>query len=109
MGEFLCSLFDSWSFTENLLPRLAYMRVLGDHRHELDGPLPSASGKAEGDDKERRNNAEPILIRELRAGMRDRDLRIAELEHSLSWRITAPIRALGTLYLRTFGAKKPGM
>ena len=33
----------SWSFTDHLLPRLAYMRVLEDHRHELHGPVPTAA------------------------------------------------------------------
>ena len=102
IGEFLWSLFDSWSFSEQLLPRLAYMRVLEDHRHELQGPLPGAAAETE-DSKNLRKNVDPQLIQELRAGLRDREARIADLEHSLSWRITAPVRALGSLYLRMFG------
>jgi hypothetical protein len=102
MGEFLWSLLDSWSFTEDLMPRLAYMRVLEDHRYSLEGPLPAASGKVD-DDKDPRKNVEPFRIQELKAGLRDRDRRIAELEDSLSWRITAPLRALGALYLRMLG------
>ena len=99
MGEFLWSLFDSWSLTDHLLPRLAYMRVLEDHRYSLQGPLPTAAGV--GQDLTKSND--PLHVQDLKAVLRDREHRIAELEHSLSWRITAPVRALGSLYLRMFG------
>ena len=101
IGDFLRGLFDSWSFTGNLLPRLAYMRILEDHRDELQGPLPSASGEAK-EDKNIRKRADPLMIQELRTALHDRDVRVAELENSLSWRITAPVRALGSIYLRMF-------
>jgi GT2 family glycosyltransferase len=103
IGEFLQGLFGSWSFNGHLLPRLAYMRVLEDHQHELEGPVPAAiAGKEQDEDKKLRKRAEPQLIQELRGAIRDREIRITELEHSLSWRITAPVRALGSIYLRMF-------
>jgi GT2 family glycosyltransferase len=101
IGEFLRSLFESWSFTENLLPRLAYMRILEDHRNELQGPLPGSV--AETEDKNLRKKVDPQLIQELRTVIRDREARIADLETSFSWRITSPVRALGSIYLRMFG------
>jgi GT2 family glycosyltransferase/glycosyltransferase involved in cell wall biosynthesis len=106
IGEFLRGLIGSWSFSDHLIPRLAYMRVLEDHRHELNGPLPTAAG-VNGDDENgkntRRPNVDPQVVQDLKAQLRDREIRIAELESSLSWRITAPIRALGSIYLRMFG------
>ncbi len=42
MGEFLRGLVVVVVATGQLLPRLAFMRVLEDHRHELQGPLPGA-------------------------------------------------------------------
>lgn len=106
IGEFLWTLFDSWSFSEHLVPRLAYMRVLADHRYELEGPVPSAlSDKESAREKEKgdRRRIDPHMVEDLKVAVRDRELRIQELENSLSWRITAPVRALGTVYLRLFG------
>jgi GT2 family glycosyltransferase len=112
IGEFLRSLFDSWSFSEHLLPRLSYMRVLEDHRYALQGPLPAAIGKKEetttAPESNKDKNIETALIQGLKAGIRDRDARIAELENSLSWRITAPLRTLGTLYLQMTGKQSFG-
>ena len=102
IGEFLASLFDSWSFSAHLLPRLTYMRILEDHRHELQGPLPSVTTETE-DDKNLRKKVDPQLVQELRTILRDREARVADLENSLSWKITAPVRAIGSLYLRMFG------
>ena len=103
IGEFLWRLFDTWSFSDHLLPRLAQMKVLEDHRHELEGQVPvalsdKASGKTPGKDVKKK--IDPQLLEGLKTAISDRDLRIAELENSLSWRITAPVRALGALYLR---------
>jgi hypothetical protein len=103
IGEFLHNLLDSWSFNDHLLPRLAYMRILEDHRQELQGPLPGTTSKDTDDDKTLRKKVDPQVVQDLQIALRDRQLRITELEHSLSWRITAPVRALGTLYLRIFG------
>jgi GT2 family glycosyltransferase len=111
MGEFLWGLLDSWSFTDHLLPRLAYMRILEDHRHELQGPLPGTVAGETEDDKNLRKKVDPQLVKELRDAINDREVRIVELEKSLSWRITAPVRALGSLYLRMFGKsslREPG-
>ena len=98
MGEFLRGLFDTWSFSEHLLPRLAYMRVLEDHRHALQGPLPGA--KAADDRKPRTKDVDPQIVEELKGIIRDRDARIAELENSWSWKITAPIRKLASPLVR---------
>jgi hypothetical protein len=103
IGEFLWRLFDTWSFSDHLLPRLAQMKVLEDHRHELEGQVPVAlSDKAPGKTlgKDAKKKIDPQFLEGLRTTIRDRELRIAELENSLSWRITAPVRALGALYLR---------
>jgi hypothetical protein len=103
IGEFLWGLLDSWSFSDHLLPRLAYMRVLEDHRHELQGPLPGTTTADTEDSRNLKKNVDPQLIQELRTALRDREARVTDLENSLSWRITAPVRALGSLYLRMFG------
>jgi hypothetical protein len=100
IGEFLRGLFSSWSFSGQLLPRLAYMRILDDHRHELQGPLPGAVA-SEHDELAKKVN--PVAIQELKVKLRDSELRIADLEQSLSWKLTAPLRALGSLMMR----KKP--
>jgi GT2 family glycosyltransferase len=103
IGEFLRSLIGTWSFSENLLPRLAYMRVLEDHQHALLGPPPAAIPAQAGDSNKKPTNADPLVLQDLKAILRDRQARIKELENSLSWKITAPVRALGTLYLKLFG------
>lgn len=106
IGEFLWSLFDSWSFSEHLLPRLRYMRLLEDHQYALQGPLPGAAGdKAESDanGKNLARKFNPQIVQDLKTAIRDREARIADLEKSLSWKITAPVRALGTLYLKMRG------
>jgi hypothetical protein len=105
IGEFLYGLIDSWSFSEQLIPRLQFMRVLEDHQHELQGPLPKATVDDDDDDEKKtlRKNVDPQVIQELKTIIRDREARIADLENSLSWKITSPVRALGTLYLRIFG------
>jgi hypothetical protein len=101
MGDFLRGLFSSWSFTDQLLPRLAFMRILADHRHELDGPLPGvAIGTSKEDEVHLRKKVDPREVESLRASLRDRDLQVAELKQSLSWKITAPLRALGSLFIR---------
>jgi hypothetical protein len=70
------------SFTEILLPRLEYYRVLRD-RWGLYKAQPQPVDKTAS------------------------ELRIADLENSLSWRITAPLRRAGAIYLRLAG-RLPG-
>lgn len=103
IGQFLRRLVDTWDFKNDLLPRLAYMRILADHRAELDGPVPNAKGVIADDDKTLKKLIDPQIVQDLKITLRDRELRITELENSLSWRITAPLRALGTLALRMRG------
>jgi len=103
IGEFLRGLFDQWSFADHLLPRLAFMRVLEDHQEELDGPVPTATPGSADEEKNLKKKVDPLLVQELRTIIRDRELRIADLENSLSWRITAPLRTFGSLYLRLSG------
>lgn len=102
MGEFLQGLFDSWSFTGNLLPRLQYMRILEDHRYELQGPLPTVNADKD-EDKNLRKKIDPDLVQDLKARLRERETRVTDLENSLSWRITAPVRRLANLYIKMFG------
>jgi hypothetical protein len=106
MGEFLRGLFPSWSFSDQLVPRLAFMRVLEDHRYALQGPLPGADA-SDGEDEEKllKQKIDPREIVELRKSLRDRDLQMAELKQSLSWRITAPVRALGGVFMRKSATK----
>jgi len=99
MGEFLHGLFRSWSFSDQLLPRLAFMRILRDHRYELQGPLPGAAVSEE--DISLKKKIDPRELQELKTALRIRDIQIAELKGSLSWRITAPVRALGSLFIRS--------
>jgi hypothetical protein len=101
MGEFLRGLFNSWSFSEHLLPRLEYMRVLDHHRYELQGPLPSAV-PGEGESQQLKRRINPEVVEELQTALRDRDIRIKELQQSWSWRITAPVRAIAGVMLRLF-------
>jgi GT2 family glycosyltransferase len=110
IGEFLWSLLDGWSFSEHLLPRLRYMRLLEDHQYALQGPLPGAGGdkaESEANGKNLARRIDPQVIQDLKTVIRDREARIAGLENSLSWRITAPVRALGALYLKIRGGRKP--
>lgn len=104
MGEFLKGLIGSWSFSDDLLPRLAYMRILDDHRHELEGPLPKAvSDEDESERKTIRKHLDPQVILDLKAQLRDREARITDLEKSFSWKITSPVRALANVFYRIFG------
>jgi len=66
IGDFLHGLLRDWSFRDSLVPRLEQMRHLA-------GP--------------------GLDISELRARLRDREARIADIYSSGSWRITAPLRA----------------
>lgn len=66
IGGFLHGLLSGWSFRDSLVPRLEQMRHLGGHESN---------------------------ISELRARLRDREARIADIYNSGSWRITAPLRA----------------
>jgi hypothetical protein len=102
MGEFLRGLFQSWSFSDQFLPRLAFMRVLRDHRYELQGHLPGAVPSDEDDkDTKLRKTIDPREVQELKISLHDRDIQIAELKGSLSWKITAPMRALGSMFMRS--------
>jgi len=104
IGEFLWRLLEGWDFREHLLPRLGYMRILEDHREELDGPAPSAMPGAKSEDgKNLRKMVDAEAINELKTQLRDRDARIVDLESSLSWKITAPLRTMGSIYLRLMG------
>jgi hypothetical protein len=106
IGEFLWSLLGSWSFRDHLLPRLAYMRVLEDHRRELEGPAPGTTARSADGEKSLKKSVDPQVVEELKAVLRDKELRVAELENSLSWKITGPLRTLGTIYHRLLG--RPG-
>lgn len=99
IGQFLCALTKSVSFNDVLLPRLKYMRLLeekqlayGRARAALEGhPVASpAASNGMGSDE----------IRSLTLSLQDREAQIADIYQSWSWRLTAPIRSLGTTYLR---------
>jgi len=77
IGDFLHGLLSDWSFRDSLVPRLEQMR-------HLSAPVPDLS--------------------DLRARLRDREARIADIYSSGSWRITAPLRACWG-FLRRFSPK----
>jgi hypothetical protein len=78
------------------------MRVLRDHRYELQGHLPGAVPSDEDDkDTKLRKTIDPREVQELKISLHDRDIQIAELKGSLSWKITAPMRALGSMFMRS--------
>jgi len=98
IGEFLRGLFNSWSFAGRLLPRLACMRILRDHRYELQGPLPGAAPNDQ--ESHLKKTIDPRELQELKTALRIRDIQITELKESWSWKITAPARALGSIFMR---------
>ena len=101
IGEFLHGLLPLWSFTGQLLPRLAFMRVLEDHRYELQGPLPGTIVSDEDDEESKlKKKIDPRELQQLKTALRVRDIQIAELKESWSWKITAPVRALGSLFMK---------
>ena len=79
------------------------MRVLEDHRRELEGPVPGTTVAVPDDEKNLKKPVDLQALQELKALLRDKELRVAELENSLSWKVTAPLRTLGTIYLRLTG------
>ena len=104
IGEFLRGLLEQWSFSGALLPRLEHMQLLAGR---MDRPAPSAErpGSAGTIDESLSYVVLADQVRELsqlKSAMRDRDLRIQDLQNSLSWRMTAPVRKMGSLYLRLF-------
>jgi glycosyltransferase involved in cell wall biosynthesis len=95
IGDFLWRLIGNWSFRDHLIPRLAFMRILAGQRKELDGPAPSATPGA--------NDTDPESVKELKARLRDKEARVKDLENSLSWKITAPVRAVASVVFRLMG------
>ncbi len=107
IGEFLHSLVDTWSFTDHLVPRLEYMRILEDHKYQLQGAIPAAGGADNGSDAKKSKNIEARVIRDLNAAIReretvirDREMRIKDIENSWSWRITAPVRKIAGIFMK---------
>ena len=78
IGAFLEGLLADWSFSEDLLPRLEYV------------PLLDPSDRA-------RTTAG-------RTALHTSQARVADLEASLSWRITAPLRWIGGIWLERIQA-----
>jgi GT2 family glycosyltransferase/glycosyltransferase involved in cell wall biosynthesis len=107
IGEFLRGLLDDWSFRNSLLPRLERMRLLDEsggrfgsmqvYRPMAAEHVPQANG-AEIEDLNRALRS----VSELDLTVRDRDARIADIYGSLSWRVTAPLRKLGGVFVRRF-------
>jgi GT2 family glycosyltransferase/glycosyltransferase involved in cell wall biosynthesis len=97
IGQFLCGLTRSVSFNDVLLPRLKHMRLLEEKQ--------SASSRARAALKVH-FSASPAASngigsdRSLTLAPEDPDARIADIYRSWSWRLTAPMRSLGSAYLR---------
>jgi GT2 family glycosyltransferase/glycosyltransferase involved in cell wall biosynthesis len=79
IGAFLNELTQNWSVYDNLLPRLEHMRLLQQPARTSQSVLP---------------------VSELHMALQDRKQRIADLESSLSWKITAPLRRICDVYTR---------
>jgi GT2 family glycosyltransferase len=106
IGQFLCSLTRSISFSDVLVPRLQYMRLLKEnqrvHRHALsaqqkpDAELEAA--RAAYEELRATVRARDSQIAELRAAVHDRDAQIRDICHSRSWRLSAPMRNFARAY-----------
>ncbi len=86
LGDFFCGLLDSVDFNGVLVPRIEQMRLLeglGRLRSECENARAGIAG--------------------LERALKDRESQIAGLRNSLSWRMTAPVRALGGICLRLRG------
>jgi len=103
IGGFLRDLLQDWSFSGTLVPRLEHMQLLAGR---IDRPAPSpALLQPEAAVESAGSTALTEQVRQisdLDLAVRDRDIRIQDIHNSLSWRITAPLRKLGGLYLRLF-------
>lgn len=85
MGEMFRELIEAASLTETLIPRLRHLRLLG-----LEAAADAPKGRG---------------VTRLTAELRNREAEVADLRSSLSWRLTAPLRAVGGLYLKIKGAR----
>ena len=91
IGDFLDEAVRAVDFEKILLPRLDHMRLLGQ-------PYDAAADLPAGGDRQ----PEPYRQRlnELATSVRDHERQIREIHESWSWRLTAPMRRLGSAYLR---------
>ena len=115
IGEFLRQLLQSFSFSDVLVPRLTHLRLMPSRGsvaaapqaapdgfekaveqavHGYEARLREVSGRVE----ELKTTAE-----ELKMTAKDRETQLEEIRKSMSWRITAPARAVAGLLLRAIG------
>jgi hypothetical protein len=93
LGEFFENLLESVSFGEVLVPRLEQLRLIESYA----GLLPP-------EDSRRQVPVRTLqVIAGLQARLKDQEARNEDLLHSLSWRLTAPLRALGAVWLKLRG------
>jgi GT2 family glycosyltransferase len=86
IGQFLGTLTGAVSFNDVLLPRLKHMRLLAESQ------LAYSRARAAGIDSDE--------IRSQTLSLQNHEARIADIYQSWSWRLTAPMRSLGTAYQR---------
>ena len=104
IGEFLRQLLQSFSLSDVLVPRLTHLRLI-----ESRGAPQALPGDSEGASQQALNEFEarlkgvPGRVEELELIAKDREKQLEQVHKSMSWRITAPVRAVAGLLLRAIG------
>jgi TolA-binding protein len=105
----------SFSFSDVLVPRLTHLRLLEPRGSVAGAPqaAPDGSEKAveqavhgyEARLREVSGRVEELktTAEELKMTAKDRETQLEEIRKSMSWRITAPARAVAGLLLRAIG------
>jgi GT2 family glycosyltransferase len=108
IGEFLRRLLESFSFSEVLVPRLTHLRLLESLRSVSAANRALPGGSAEAPEQAVHEYGARLTealrrVEELRLIAKDRATQLEQVHKSMSWRITAPMRAVAGLLLRRVG------